>query len=91
MDSSHLQSPADKVGRWQEILCKLLRLEELPIDYMASADIILAIRQLQVSPKGQRWHGRNDDARRAIFEFLRSINLHPLEWSEVVQERTAHQ
>lgn len=31
-------------------------------------------------------HGRNDAARRALFEFLRSINLHPLEWSEIVQE-----
>tara|TARA_R110000868_G_scaffold357885_1_gene619405 strand:+ start:206 stop:1447 length:1242 start_codon:yes stop_codon:yes gene_type:complete len=29
-------------------------------------------------------HGRNDAARKAIFEFLRSIGLHPLEWSEIV-------
>ncbi|QDV56261.1 TIR domain-containing protein [Rosistilla oblonga] len=31
-------------------------------------------------------HGRNDAARKATFEFLRSINLHPLEWSEIVHE-----
>lgn len=30
-------------------------------------------------------HGRNTLARNALFEFLRSIDLHPLEWSEVVQ------
>lgn len=30
-------------------------------------------------------HGRNEMARRAIFEFLRSISLHPLEWSEAVR------
>ena len=29
-------------------------------------------------------HGRNTDARKALFEFLRSIDLHPLEWSEAV-------
>ena len=28
-------------------------------------------------------HGRNNDANTALFEFLRSIDLHPLEWSEV--------
>ena len=27
-------------------------------------------------------HGRNSAARNAMFEFLRSIGLHPLEWSE---------
>ena len=30
-------------------------------------------------------HGRNLVARDALFEFLRAIDLHPLEWSEVVQ------
>lgn len=30
-------------------------------------------------------HGRNAAARDALFEFLRSIDLHPLEWSEAVQ------
>ena len=29
-------------------------------------------------------HGRNLVARNALFEFLRAIDLHPLEWSEVV-------
>jgi len=29
-------------------------------------------------------HGRNDSARRAMFDFLRSIELHPLEWSRIV-------
>lgn len=29
-------------------------------------------------------HGRNEAARNAIFTFLRSIGLHPLEWSEAV-------
>ena len=30
-------------------------------------------------------HGRNEQARKAMFEFLRSIDLNPLEWSVVVQ------
>ncbi len=30
-------------------------------------------------------HGRNVEARKALFEFLRSIGLHPLEWSEAVK------
>ena len=30
-------------------------------------------------------HGRNNEARDALFDFLRAIDLHPLEWSEVVQ------
>ena len=30
-------------------------------------------------------HGRNDQARDALFTFLRAISLHPLEWSEAVQ------
>ena len=30
-------------------------------------------------------HGRNGKGRQAIFDFLRSIGLHPLEWSEAVQ------
>ena len=29
-------------------------------------------------------HGRNTAARNALFEFLRAIDLHPLEWSEAV-------
>jgi len=30
-------------------------------------------------------HGRNEQARRAMFDFLRAIGLHPLEWSEAIQ------
>ena len=30
-------------------------------------------------------HGRNEQARKAMFEFLRAIGLHPLEWSEAVR------
>ena len=30
-------------------------------------------------------HGRNGVARRAMFDFLRAIGLHPLEWSELLQ------
>ena len=30
-------------------------------------------------------HGRNEGAREAMFAFLRSIGLHPLEWSQAVQ------
>ena len=30
-------------------------------------------------------HGRNSAARDALFEFLRAIDLHPLEWSEAVR------
>ena len=30
-------------------------------------------------------HGRNSAAREALFTFLRSIGLHPLEWSEIVK------
>ena len=29
-------------------------------------------------------HGRNKEARDSLFDFLRAIGLHPLEWSEVV-------
>lgn len=29
-------------------------------------------------------HGRNADARREVFKFLRAIGLHPIEWSEAV-------
>jgi len=31
-------------------------------------------------------HGRNNAARNALFTFLRSLGLHPLEWSEIVKE-----
>ena len=30
-------------------------------------------------------HGRNEEARKALFTFLASIGLHPLEWSEAVR------
>ncbi len=30
-------------------------------------------------------HGRNDVAREAMFTFLRSIGLHPIEWSEAIR------
>lgn len=30
-------------------------------------------------------HGRNEDLRRSMFEFLRSINLAPMEWTTAVQ------
>ena len=31
-------------------------------------------------------HGRNEKVRRALFDFLRSIDLHPLEWDELVKQ-----
>ncbi|MET8307786.1 CATRA conflict system CASPASE/TPR repeat-associated protein [Micromonospora sp. NPDC005173] len=31
-------------------------------------------------------HGRDDQARRALWSFLQAIDLHPLDWEEVVQE-----
>lgn len=31
-------------------------------------------------------HGRNSDARRGLFQFLRSIGLQPLEWSQAVEK-----
>lgn len=30
-------------------------------------------------------HGRNDELRRSMFEFLRSIGLKPIEWSQAIQ------
>ena len=30
-------------------------------------------------------HGRNEPLRKSIFEFLRSINLSPLEWTTAVE------
>jgi hypothetical protein len=30
-------------------------------------------------------HGRNDEIRKAMFEFLRAIGLNPLEWSEAIK------
>jgi hypothetical protein len=30
-------------------------------------------------------HGRNEDLRRAMFEFMRSINLAPMEWTHAVE------
>jgi len=38
-------------------------------------------------------HGRNDEARRAMFEFLRSVGLNPMEWDSMVKlkgEGTPH-
>jgi len=30
-------------------------------------------------------HGRNEKARRALFDFLRALNLHPVEWLEAIR------
>lgn len=30
-------------------------------------------------------HGRNEDARRAMFEFLRSLDLRPIEWEKAIE------
>src|SRR5205814_5162732 len=30
-------------------------------------------------------HGRNEPARKAMFDFLRALALHPLEWDQAVQ------
>ncbi|MEV6304640.1 nucleotide-binding protein [Actinoplanes sp. NPDC051861] len=30
-------------------------------------------------------HGRNEPARRALFEFLRSVGLNPIEWSQAIE------
>lgn len=30
-------------------------------------------------------HGRNEPLRKAMFDFLRSINLSPMEWSHAVE------
>jgi hypothetical protein len=34
-------------------------------------------------------HGRNGAARNALYEFLRAIDLHPMEWSELVGDANA--
>lgn len=30
-------------------------------------------------------HGRNESARKGLFDFLRSIGLDPIEWSEAIR------
>lgn len=41
---------------------------------------------MTVDPRGV-WvvHGRNESARKGIFDFLRSVDLHPMEWSQAVR------
>ena len=56
----------------------------------SEADIAIAAAP-EVRPSGDTRevfvvHGRNDAARDAVFDFLNSLGLHPLEWSEAVLE-----
>ena len=52
---------------------------------------MLAGRSMETSLTGERArkvfvvHGRNDQARSAMFAFLQSIGLDPIEWSEAVK------
>ena len=46
------------------------------------------VRELAPLPNGREVfvvHGRNDRARDALFQFLRAIDLYPLEWNEAVR------
>ena len=54
----------------------------------ADLDEAVRVSQGNKPPAGTREifvvHGRNTAARNALFEFLRAVDLHPLEWSEAV-------
>lgn len=52
-------------------------------------DEVTSIRDTAADPERARKvfvvHGRNESARKAIFEFLRAIGLSPIEWSEAIK------
>lgn len=90
----YMHGPSDKqmyddvLAFSTEQLRKLKSLRGQLILYsMAPAKSAVALRVEQKSPDRRSVfvvHGRNEQLRRSMFEFLRSINLRPMEWTEAV-------